>query len=220
LGTPYGSHFLCCAHKITEKMELAVLGAGAYLASSMFANEKTPVTLTPEQERERMLESPADLFMHEFRERGAIRPRFGAQVARNPWDPAHPPYYTSQTAPGGPNVAPTERLYQVIVNASEHERHDLAQELHSNYAHYARKTAVPVWTAFSREVGVPDTDGGVRSTYSQGFQWLPPNPTDSDWNEAALLAKQLPGDPQLFTPDATYMTAPGLAFRYGANKLH
>ena len=44
---------------------------------------------------------------------------------------------------------------------------------------------------------------------------MPRNPTDSDWNEAGLIAKQLPPNPQLFTPDAYYYTNPGQNFRYG-----
>jgi hypothetical protein len=201
-------------------MELAVLGAGAYLATALFAEKPVVVAPTQEQLMQSMLEDPAALFMHEYRERGAIAPSGSSVAMRLPWDKVRPPYYIAETATGGPNNHPTERVYKCLVNASEHERHDIAQEFYSARPHYARKRGQALWTAFTREISVPDEDGGTRSTQRQGFQWMPPNPTDSDWNEAALLAKALPGDPTLFTPDSTFMTAPGVTWRYGGVQTH
>ncbi len=201
-------------------MELAVLGAGAYLATSLFAN--TPVKVAPTQAElaAEMLETPAALFMHEYRVRGAIAPYASSVAARLPWDQNHAPYYIAQTATGGPNQHPTERVYKSLINASEHERIDLAQEFSAARPHYARRRGQAIWTAFDSELRVRDTDGSTRSTERQGFSWMPPNPTDSDWNEAALLAKALPGDPRLFTPDSNFMSAPGLTWRYGGTQTH
>ena len=201
-------------------MELAVLGAGAYLASALFAEQPVQVAPTQAELAQKMLEDPAQLFMHEYRERGAIAPSGSSVAMRLPWDKNFPPYYIAQTATGGPNNHPTERVYKSLINASEHERKDIAQEFYSARPHYARKRGQAIWTAFTSEISVQDEDGGRRSTERQGFQWMPPNPTDSDWNEAALLAKALPGDPTLFTPDSTYMTAPGLSWRYGDGQTH
>lgn len=196
-------------------MEVIALAGGAYLASALFANTPVKVAPTEAELAAQMLERPADLFMHEYRERGAIAPSGSSVASRMPWNPLFPPYYIAQTATGGPNNRPTERVYKSLVNASEHERHNIAQEFHAARPHYARKRGQALWTAFSREIKAPDADGSTRTTEAQGFQWMPPNPTDSDWNEAALLAKALPGDPRLYTPDANFMTAPGLPFRYG-----
>jgi hypothetical protein len=201
-------------------MELAVLGAGAALAVALFTEQTVQVAPTDAQLRQHVLEDPASLFMHEYRERGAIAPSHSSVANRLPWDQNHPPYYIAQTATGGPNQHPTERVYKSLVNATEHERKDIAQEFYSARPHYARKRGQAIWTAFTREISVTDEDGALRSTDRQGFQWMPPNPTDSDWNEAALIAKALPGDPTLFTPDAAFMTAPGLSWRYGNGQTH
>jgi len=201
-------------------MELAVLAGGAYVASALFANQPVVVAPTEAELNERMLEDPASLFMHEYRERGAIAPNGTSVAGRVPWDKNFAPYYIAQTATGGPNQHPTERVYRSLVNASEHERHNIAQEFSSARPHYARRRGQKLWTAFNRELSVEDVDGTRRSTNSQGFSWMPPNPTDTDWNEAALFAKALPGDPRVYTPDATFMTAPGVTWRYGAGQTH
>jgi hypothetical protein len=201
-------------------MELAVLAAGAYGASHLFAAKQPVVNPTQAQLAAESLESPAKLFMHEYRERGALKQVGAAQSVRMPWNPQRMPYYIAQTASGGPNNNPTQRVYQSLINASEHERMDLAQEFAAARPHYARKRGAPLWTAFTREISVADNEGRMRATDRQGFSWLPPNPTDSDWNEAALFAKAMPGDPNLFTPDSTFMTAPGVPWRYGDGQTH
>jgi hypothetical protein len=200
-------------------MELGILGAGLYLANSLLQPEKQPKLDETKAELEQsMLESPYQMNLHEMRERGAIAPSFGATRARMPWDPNFPPYYVAQTAVGGPNESPTERIYHVLANAAEHERLEIAEEFAHHRQHYARKRGQAIWSAFNEELHIRDSDPRVpaRTTDHVGFQWLPPYPTDSDWNEAALLARALPPNPELFTPDAVYMNAPGLPFRYGA----
>lgn len=204
-------------------MELAVLGAGAYLAVGLLSNGPQPDLDQTKPELERtMLESPYEMNLHEMRERGALAPSFGATRARMPWDPNFPPYYIARTATGGPNESPTERIYHALANAQEHERLDIAEHFSKHRPHYARKCGQAIWSAFNEELHLNDSDPRAprRSTDHVGFQWLPPFPTDSDWNEAGLLARALPPNPTLFTPDAYYMTAPGLPFRYGQGQTH
>jgi hypothetical protein len=204
-------------------MELAVLGLGAYLAKSLLDNGGQPLVDESKEEMQKtMLESPYEMNLHEMRTRGALAPSFGATRARMPWDPSFPPYYIASTATGGPNESPTERIFHSLANAQEHERLDVAEQIMHHRPHYARKKGQAIWSAFNEELHLEDADPSVppRSTDHVGFQWMPPNPTDSDWNEAALLTRAMPPNPVLFTPDAYYMTAPGQPFRHGQGQTH
>lgn len=204
-------------------MELLALGAGVYLANGLFnPGPKPKLDQSPEEMRRRMLESPYMLNLHEMRENGAIAPSFGATRGQMPWDPNFPPYYIAESSIGGPNANPTERIYHALANAAEHNRLEIAEEFRNHRDHYARRRGGAIWQAFNEELTLVDSDptAPVRTTNHVGFQWLPPAPADSDWNEAALLARQLPPDPTLFTPDAVYMTASGLPFRYGAGQTN
>lgn len=202
-------------------LELGALGCGLYLANALLYNGKQPILATTRDVNEtNMLESPYELNLHEMRVRGALAPSFNATRARMPWDPNFPPYYIASTATGGPNESPTERIFHSLANAQEHERLNIAEEFSSSRPHYARKRGQAIWSAFNEELHLQDSDPrvGYRTTDHVGFQWMPPSPTDSDWNEAALLARALPPNPYLFTPDGYYMTAPGQPFRHGARQ--
>lgn len=200
-------------------MELLALAGATYLAKDLFKAEPIQLQETPEELDATMLERPYDFNMHEMRRLGAIMPQFGATRGRVPWSTEFPPYYIApDAAASGPNCAPAERVYTLLANAEEHNRLDVMEEAARGRHHYARKTGVPLWTGFTRDVTLHDPDPHVapRNTGRLGFSWMPPNPTDSDWNEAGLIAKALPPNPTLFTPDSTYMTAPGQLFRHGA----
>ena len=190
------------------------------LSKYAFAPVAPVIAPTHEEMAQRMLATPSELFRYQYEQAGAPRPSYLSPVIRVPWETSRPPYYIAQTAPGGPNEKPTERLYNLMINTQEHEREDLAGEMYASQTHYARKRGQATWQAFDRELAVRDVDGKLRATQHQGFQWLPPNPTDSDWNEAALIAKQLPPNPALFAPDGSYMTAPGLSWRFGDGQTH
>lgn len=199
-------------------MELAVLGAGVYLASALLDQGKQIVVDPTENEMQHsMLETPREALLHQYREYGAPAPSFNTTRGRLPWDPNFPPYYVSQTAPGGPNEDPVSRVHTLIANGIEHERQDVQATFNSARAHHARKRGGAVWYAFNDELTLDDADPSQppRNTNRLGFSWLPANPTDSDYNEAGLIANALPGDPMLFTPDATYMTNSGMPFRHG-----
>ncbi len=197
-------------------MELAALGVGVYLARSLYTGAPVKLEKTPAEEFATIIERPYDLNMHEMSQLGAIMPRTGATRARVPWNKNFPPYYIAPDIEHGSMDAPTHRLYTLLANAQEHERLTTMEEVARNRRHFARDRGVPLWTAFTRELEVPQADGSVHTTNQLGFQWMPRNPTDSDWNEAGLIGKALPPMPVLFTPDAVFMTAPGQPFRHGA----
>jgi len=193
-------------------MELLVLGAGVTLANAL-VNRKDP---QPDLgATDRLIEAPRDLFEHEFRERGAIALGHAPLRGRMPWDESLPPYYIAQQVPNGPTDAPVTRLHNVMLNAYDHRRREIEEEFQAHRMNVARKRSQPIWTAFTDELHL---DG--RSTNQVGFRWLPPDPTDSDWNEAALLARALPPNPDLYTPEGNYLTAPGVEWRYGQGQTH
>jgi len=202
-------------------MELLALGAGVYLAHDLFQAPLTQLEKTRAEELATIIERPYELNLHEMRHLGAIMPKFGATRARVPWNPAFPPYYIAPDIEHGPHDSPTERTYTLLANAQEHERLDTMEEAARGRRHFIRKTHQPLWNAFSRELVVHDPDPAVapRTTNRLGFQWMPTNPTDSDWNEAGLIGKALPPNPTLFTPDSVHMTAPGMPFRHGAGTV-
>lgn len=209
-----GTHFLGDA-MLRKKMELLALGAGAYLAQSLFKAD--PVQLV-ENDPNGIFERFYDLNLMEMNKYGAIMPQFGANRGRVPWSREFPPYYIAPDVTYGPMDAPASRTYTVLANAMEHERVATMEQAVRAREHFVRKSGVPLWTAFTREITLLDSDptAPARTTDRLGFQWMPTNPTDSDWNEAALIGKALPPDPELFTPDSTYMTASGMPFRHGA----
>jgi len=192
-------------------MEILALGASVGLAYALMPNGKEPDLEQPDHD----LETPYELFAHEFRDKGAIAPGHAAIRGRMPWDENFPPYYVAQQVPGGPNDHPFSRTHTALLNAYEHRRQEVAIEFAAHRDNVARKRSQPVWTAFTDEL---DLDG--RSTNHVGFRWLPPDPTDSDWNEAALLARALPPNSNLYTPEGAYMTASGVPWRYGQGQTH
>jgi len=200
-----------------------VLGAGVYLAKQLLDVGSAPqLELSDEKMESKMLEKPYDFVLHEYRERGAIAPTFGATRARVPWNPNMPPYYIARDCPYGPNDSPAMHAWLALANAQEHARLETALDFQCSRPQFARKRGQAIWQGFTEEITVKDADPRVqsRTTNHVGFQWLPPNPTDSDWNEAALIAKQLPPNPVLFTPDAFYYTAPGQEFRHRSGQAH
>jgi len=205
-------------------LPFAVLGAGAYLHAALYPVEPDKVKYTPEEEFERAMERPRDFVVHEARERGFVAPQFNAssKAGRVPWSQSNPPYHIYKAGSAGNTDSPCESAAQLYANALEHERLDVQEELFAGRQHYSRKRAQPIYSAFTRELTIPNSDpyAPVRTTNIAGFMWMPPTPTDEDINEAAALGKMLPPDPLLFTPDAYYFTAPGQNFRYGAGQTN
>lgn len=194
-----------------------VLGAGVGLANALYrsAHEKTDNFQSPEEEDMNMLEAPRAFLMHEQRERGGVAPPFNAVTTRVPWSEHNPPYNVHLAHGPGPTEMPTEQLYNLRANAYEHNRQDYAEQFFRGRQYVRRKQGSAVVTTFTREISNPD-DPRMRTGFIN-WEWMPPNPSDSDYNDAAALSKMIPRVQELFTPDAYYMTAPGLNFRYGTS---
>lgn len=203
-------------------MEVAVVLGGAYLLLAQAAPapvHKNKMEMTPEEENAVMLERPRDMVMSEARVRGIVAPTGRVNAGRAPFDPQRPPYAVYY--PNHDNTAqPTERLYSAYANAQEHERLLVKNELQAGRMHYARKSGQPVWSAYNRELHVPNADpfDAPRTTNHQGWSWLPPNPHDMDFVEAGLLAKAMPPNDALLSPEGFYFAAPGVTWRHGVSQ--
>ncbi len=196
---------------------VAVLGAGAYLAHAIYAQppKAPPRNPTAEEDYALGLDRPEVLLMQNAQVAGMIAPQYQAATVRKPWNTGSAaPYYIHR--PGQSHLdSPVTQLYTQILNATYHNRQDFQEQFAASRQQYARKSAQPVYTGFTDEMCITDSASG-KKRYTQHMQWswLPSNPTDSDFNDAALMAKAVPPDPLLFTPDANFATAPGLPFRY------
>lgn len=192
------------------------LGGSALLAHALMGPGSAPkVDPTPAEELDGTLLPQEELFMKDALEVGVIAPHFQSNTARVPWNTgSSAPYYVYQ--PGDTHLnRPWERTFEQIYNAVYHNRKDFEEAMHANRPQYARASRQPIWTGFTDEMTRVDYyTGDSASTQHMGWSWLGNNPTDADFNDAALLAKALPPDPTLFTPTADFATAPGLPFRY------
>jgi hypothetical protein len=195
-------------------MELAVLGAGVYLAQSLFDDgTRTKVHDSKREEAQDKLETPEEQFMHQAREHGMIAPSYNSQTNRVPWTPSRPPYVIQAANAGSHTENVTETIYQHRANAQEHFRLGTTEAIRHGRQTFMRKRGLPIYTGFTREMHNP-ADARM-CTDIQDWRFLPAHPTDTDRNDAAALAKRIPVDDTLFTPDAVWMTVPGQTFRYG-----
>ena len=196
---------------------VAVLGAGAYLASALFAQppHSRKVNPSPEEEFEAALMRPEEMQFKNAQYAGMWRPPYQSVTTRLPWGQGgNAPYYVHR--PGQSHLdSPVTQLYTQLINATAHQRKDFQEQLVASRQQYSRPRASAIYQGFSNEMKLPDNvSGGMRQTQHMNWSWMPKDPTDSDFNDAALLAKVLPPDPLLFTPEADFATAPGLSFRY------
>jgi hypothetical protein len=197
-----------------------MLGAGLYFAQGMFKATPAKVDADDAELADSMLETPREMIMHEARENGIIAPRYNNIASRVPWNTANPPQYVWQADDNGPMDQTLEKSRQVYANRWEHLREDVQEQLARSRQFTMTKTGTPLWHAFTRDLqGVDANSGAHWDTNLQGMSYMPRNPTDMDWTNAGAIGKIAPPNPTLFTPDANYMTAPGLPFRYGGNAV-
>ena len=198
-----------------------LLGAGVYVAANLMkATPTAKVDANDSELSDSMLETPREFILHQARESGLIAPRYNSTASRVPWSTANPPNYVWNADDKGPMDQTLEKSRQVYANRMEHLREDVQEQLLRGRMFTMTKTTTPVWHAFTRDLrGVDASSGADWTTNLQGFMYMPPNPTDMDWTNAGAIGKIAPPNPTLFTPDANYMTAPGLPFRYGGNAV-
>ncbi len=173
------------------------------------------VNPTVQQMHNYMLQTPYELEVTQNITTGTIAPQHGTTRTYVPWNPAFPPYYVEKDRRGGPETASLFDMMTLYANGTEHNRLTVAEELERGRQHFARKSGAALYTAFTSDLTLMDSDPavGTRTTNRIDFTWLPNNPTDSDWSEAGRIAKALPPNPELFTPDAYYMNNSGMPFR-------
>lgn len=194
---------------------ILILGAGAYLASGLFKGTLSNLDEPTQDEPHHLLEPLREMLLHEGRENGIVAPVYQNNAARLPWSMTQPPAYVWASDSAGPTDLALENSYNLFANRLMHNTLDVQEQIRRGRNYTLSKRCMPVYTGFTQEMSLTDTDGERRYTNIGAYQWLPPTPTDRDYTNAAALAKVLPPDPLLFTPDSNYMTAPGLPWRYG-----
>ena len=191
------------------------LGGSLFLADALL-NKVPPrhINQSDREECEQQLMKTESLLMDNARQCGILAPPFQSATTRVPWDDRNPPYYVYQ--PGVSHLErPMERTYEQYFNAIHHNRKDFEEAVERNRQQFARKRGQPIYTGFTGEMTSYDRVTGDRmQTQHMQWAWMPTQPTDSERNDAALLAKMLPADPTLFTPEANFMTAAGEPFRH------
>ena len=158
------------------------------------------------------IQTPAEFLRKEYRRAGMIVPGCGHVANRLPYNPANPPYDIWKPSDPEDHKNPSDRMYEYAIAAREHRRKDFEQTIEAGYQYFPQKRGGAIVSTFTRELHNP-SDPSQRTGFIN-FSWLPPNPSDADYTRAGELARRLPRDPSLFSPDSTFMNAPGLPFRY------
>lgn len=149
------------------------------------------------------------LVVNEGREHGLMAPSFNSVNFRRPF--GNPAYGIGASFDGDCTADATERIYQRMAGDSEEYRRKIEQQLIHDQPVMALRRGQPIVTTYTHELHNPETGA---CTEFQDYSWVPPYPDDGDYNRAGAMAKQIKRDPRLFTPDATYFTAPGVSWRH------
>jgi hypothetical protein len=178
-----------------------------------------PANPTKQQEFHGTVDSSlADMYMHNAREWGIPAPNYQMTTQRLPFTVGDlGPYY--QWLPGDNHMdSPVEDAYRRMSNALSHYQTDFEEAFVANRPQVPRKSAQPVYTGFTNEMTMRGADGRAYTTDRMNWQWMPTDPSDSDYSDAmGLMAKYAPADPTLFTASADFMTAPGVDWRYSGH---
>jgi hypothetical protein len=186
------------------------------IAAAAFGLHKamTSAPLEPSQRVEDNSLNVEDLWEYEAAVRGMPAPAYGASSTLLPYKKnGAAPFFVHQ--PGESTLdKPITNTHRQILNARYVDRVDFETAMNANLPQWHRKSAVPVYTGFTDELTVTTLSGERLSTGFVNFSWLPSQPTDSDYNDAAVMAKIVPPVPALFAPEADFATAPGVDWRY------
>lgn len=187
------------------------IAAAAYLAHQ-YVTQTTPAPDVFTTEGRPL--NPEELWMTEYQNNGALAPVTGRPTTQSPLSETDNIMFFHK--PGTSNMEnPVTNTYIQLLNGAYVERRDLNMSAMAHRPQYPRKSDTPLWGAFTPELHLTDSlTGEDLSTGYQRMSWLPKDATDSDWNDMALLAHVAPPNPLLFTPDANFMTAPGVGWRY------
>ena len=191
------------------EVPLAIV-AGAFVLQRLVAQ---PSVESPHPEGDESLDVDR-MWEYEASVNGMQAPWYGASSTFIPYKKGSAaPYFVHQ--PGdSPMDSPVTNIHRQILNAKFVDRADFELGFKSSYPQWHRKSAVPIYTGFTDELVVTTEQGERLSTGFINFSWLPSNPTDADYNDAAVMAKVAPPDPRLFAPTADFASAPGVDWRY------
>lgn len=195
-------------------MEIATLGLALYVGKQLLPKgaEKATPDDCEESVHPEGFQDPKDFLMKEYRRGGMIAPLQMHVHNRMPFRVDQPPYDIFKGVNAEARKNPSDKMYQYAVNAQDHYRKDFERTLDAGVEYYMPKRGGAIVTTFTRELCNP-ANPSMR-TGLINHSWVPPNPTDADWQRAGALARTLPRDPTLFAPSADFMNAPGLPFRY------
>lgn len=188
-----------------------LLGAATYLAMDLFKQPLRKVNPSDSENKENMLQPQAEFLHSEFEVNPVIYPSYQFAPTRVPWDVHNPPYYITRRGEQPSDITPS-KVRQPYIDALEHYRRDTEEAWASHEQQFVTKSSQPMFRAFTPEVSNM-ADPSMR-TQNQKWLWLQAGPTDADVRDAGAMAKAVPPNPLLFTPDAYFPTAPGLPFRY------
>lgn len=193
-------------------MEVPILlGAAVYLARDMWKPPQKSIDPSDAENDAQMLQRPDQFLMSQLQTSAMIYPSFQFAPTRVPWDVNMAPYYITRRGEQPGDITP-DKMRQTYINAQEHYRKDYEEAVASGQQQFVTKSAQPLYRGFTPEVH-NIADPSMR-TQNMKWAWLIAGPTDADVRDAGALARRVPPNPLLFTPDAYFATAPGLPFRY------
>lgn len=193
-------------------MEVPILlGAVTYLTADLWKPAVRRVNPSEAENAENMLQTPRDFLQSELAVRPLIYPSFQFAPTRVPWDVNSPPYYMNRRGEHLGEITP-DKIRGTYINALEHYRKDYEEAAAANQPQVVIKSGQPMFRGFTPELH--NLADPTMRTQNMKWAWLAAGPTDADVRDAAALARAVPPNPLLFTPDAYFATAPGLPFRY------
>jgi hypothetical protein len=192
-------------------MELIAICGAVLAGRNMLSKPKEKISENPDYG----ILPPHEDHLSEMRRAGVIVTGHNSVAARVPFNTDRPPFAIWRPSDDEARVNPTEDIYTHISNTTSHHRDDFEAQNRAGSEYFVSKRGGAIPVMFSREIH-NIADPSMR-TGMVDWSWIPKNPTDADFMRMGALGKALPRHPELFSPDANFMAAPGLTWRHGGN---
>lgn len=187
----------------------ALVGLGALVLGANYLVADKP---NPRQAESATPTPLYDFLTQQYERYGALAPSGNSVWHKLPWSTHNPPDNVMVDMSRTATCLPTERFYARLALAQEDHRQLIEEQIACNQPVWATRRSQPIVTTYSNEIHRPGTND---ATEFNDYSFVPPSATDADYNRAGAMARALPRNPHLFTPESVYWTAPGLPFRYG-----